>query len=63
MVGCCRDLRSEYVLRNLLKQSADAIWNGELMVTLRRALVEKRSEEISIRKACDVPRHGLYSWA
>ena len=25
MVGCCRDLRSEYVLGNLLEQSADAI--------------------------------------
>jgi radical SAM protein with 4Fe4S-binding SPASM domain len=61
VVGCCRDLRSEYVLGNLLEQSADAIWNGEPMIKLRRALVEKRPEEISICKACDVPRQGSYS--
>jgi hypothetical protein len=47
VVGCCRDLRSEYVLGNLLKESADAIWNGDRMVQLRRALVEKRPEDIS----------------
>src|SRR5262249_42575993 len=60
-VGCCRDLRSEYVLGNLLEQPADAIWNGERMVELRRALVAKRPEDISICKACDVPWHGSYS--
>jgi hypothetical protein len=46
VVGCCRDLRSEYVLGSLLEQSADAIWNGERMVQLRRALVDKRPEDI-----------------
>jgi radical SAM protein with 4Fe4S-binding SPASM domain len=58
VVGCCRDLRSEYALGSLLEQSADAIWNGERMVQLRRALVGKRPEDISICKACDVPRNG-----
>ena len=61
VVGCCRDLRSEYVLGNLLEQPADAIWNGQRMVELRRALVAKRPEDISICKACDVPWHGSYS--
>ena len=61
VVGCCRDLRSEYVLGNLLEQPADAIWNGERMVALRRALIQKRPEDINICKACDVPRHGSYS--
>ena len=61
VVGCCRDLRSEYVLGNLLEQSADAIWNGERMVNLRKALTEKRPQDIGICKACDVPCHGSYS--
>src|SRR5262249_61064265 len=59
--GCCRDLRSEYVLGNLLEQPADAIWNGERMGGPRRALVEKRPEDISTHKACSVPCHGSES--
>jgi radical SAM protein with 4Fe4S-binding SPASM domain len=61
VVGCCRDLRSEYVLGNLLERPASEIWNGDRMVGLRRALSEKRPEAINICKACDVPRHGSYS--
>jgi radical SAM protein with 4Fe4S-binding SPASM domain len=61
VVGCCRDLRSEYVLGNLLEQPADEIWNGERMVALRRALTEKRPQDIGICKACDVPWQGSYS--
>ncbi|PWT78850.1 MAG: hypothetical protein C5B58_14650 [Acidobacteria bacterium] len=61
VVGCCRDLRSEYVLGNLLEQPADAIWNGERMVQLRKALVQKQPDDINICKACDVPWHGSYS--
>jgi radical SAM protein with 4Fe4S-binding SPASM domain len=61
VVGCCRDLRSEYVLGNLLEESATQIWNGEKMMTLRRALTEKRPQDIGICKACDVPWQGSYS--
>jgi radical SAM protein with 4Fe4S-binding SPASM domain len=61
VVGCCRDLRSEYALGNLLEQSASDIWNGERMVNLRRALVDKRPQDIGICKACDVPWQGSYS--
>jgi radical SAM protein with 4Fe4S-binding SPASM domain len=61
VVGCCRDLRSEYVLGNLLEESATQIWNGEKMMALRRALTEKRPQDIGICKACDVPWQGSYS--
>jgi radical SAM protein with 4Fe4S-binding SPASM domain len=61
VVGCCRDLRSEYVLGNLLNQPAAEIWNGEKMRQLRQALAEKHPEQIDICKACDVPWHGSYS--
>jgi radical SAM protein with 4Fe4S-binding SPASM domain len=61
VLGCCRDLRSEYVLGNLLTESADKIWNGDKMMRLRGALVEKRPQDIPICKACDVPWHGSYS--
>ncbi len=61
VVGCCRDLRSEYIIGNLLEQSAAEIWNGEKMMSLRRALTEKRPQDIGICKACDVPWQGSYS--
>lgn len=61
VVACCRDLRSEYVIGNLLEQSADDIWNGERMMELRRALREQRPEAIAICGACDVPWSGSYS--
>jgi radical SAM protein with 4Fe4S-binding SPASM domain len=61
VVGCCRDLRSEYVLGNLLEQPAAQIWNGDRMVSLRKALAAKRPQDIGICKACDVPWQGSYS--
>jgi MoaA/NifB/PqqE/SkfB family radical SAM enzyme len=61
VVGCCRDLRSEHVLGNLLEQPAAEIWNGEPMRRLRRALAARRPEEIPICGACDVPWRGSYS--
>jgi radical SAM protein with 4Fe4S-binding SPASM domain len=61
VVGCCRDLRSEYVLGSLLHEQAADIWNGERNRQLRRALAEKHPERISICKSCDVPWQGSYS--
>jgi radical SAM protein with 4Fe4S-binding SPASM domain len=61
VVGCCRDLRSEYVIGNLLHEPAADIWNGEKMRQLRRALAEKHPERIDICKSCDVPWQGSYS--
>jgi radical SAM protein with 4Fe4S-binding SPASM domain len=61
VVGCCRDLRSEYIVGNLLEESAADIWNGERMKRLRRALAEKQPQEINICHVCDVPWQGSYS--
>jgi radical SAM protein with 4Fe4S-binding SPASM domain len=61
VVACCRDLRSEYVLGNLLEQPAAAIWNGARMRGLRRALLDRKPEQINVCGACDVPWHGSYS--
>src|SRR5229473_2479499 len=44
-----------------LMARAEEIWNGERMVNLRRALTEKRPQDIGICKACDVPWQGSYS--
>jgi radical SAM protein with 4Fe4S-binding SPASM domain len=60
-VACCRDLRGEYVLGNLLEQPAEEIWNGEPMHRLRRALACKRPCEIGICSTCDAPWTGSYS--
>jgi len=57
VVACCRDLRSEYQVGNILDvQNIDKeIWNGEKMRSLRRNLRKKRPENINICKKCDLP--------
>jgi radical SAM protein with 4Fe4S-binding SPASM domain len=60
-VACCRDLRGEYVLGNLLEQPADEVWNGEPMRRLRRALARRRPSEIGVCSGCDAPWTGSYS--
>jgi radical SAM protein with 4Fe4S-binding SPASM domain len=56
-VGCCRDLRSEYVLGNVLesKDIVKDLWNGERMQHLRRQLASKKPESISTCSKCDLP--------
>jgi radical SAM protein with 4Fe4S-binding SPASM domain len=61
IVACCRDLRSEYVLGNLLEQPAWNIWNGEPMRRLRQALARRRPQDISVCSTCDLPWRGSYS--
>jgi len=61
VVSCCRDLRSEVVLGNLLEQSISEIWNGESMRRLRRALIERRPDTVPTCRVCDVPWSGSYS--
>jgi MoaA/NifB/PqqE/SkfB family radical SAM enzyme len=61
VVCCCRDLRSEHVLGNLLEQSAADVWNGEPMRRLRRALAQRRPGDVSVCGRCDVPWKGSYS--
>jgi radical SAM protein with 4Fe4S-binding SPASM domain len=57
VVGCCRDLRSEYIVGNVL--GADdlmtEIWNGERMQYLRRSLVKKSPQAVPICSECDMP--------
>jgi len=56
-VGCCRDLRSEYIIGNIL-ESDDLerdIWNGERMQQLRRQLAAKTPENIITCQKCDLP--------
>jgi len=63
VVGCCRDLRSEYQLGNILDTDdiAKNIWNGEKMRYLRRNLARRRPENINICKKCDLPYGVSYA--
>ena len=60
VVACCRDLRSEYVLGNLLEQPAADVWNGEPARALRRALAKRRPQDIPVCARCDAPWTGSY---
>lgn len=56
-VGCCRDLRSEYILGSVL-ESTDIvrdIWNGKRMRRLRKQLAIRHPESISTCAKCDLP--------
>ena len=57
VVGCCRDLRSEYQAGNIFDVSNidKEIWNGEKMRYLRRNLKSRHPENINICSACDLP--------
>ncbi|NIM20743.1 MAG: radical SAM protein [Candidatus Latescibacteria bacterium] len=61
VVPCCRDLRSEYICGNLLKTTMKEIWNNDRFIRLRRALAERKPEEINICAKCDLPYRGSYS--
>jgi radical SAM protein with 4Fe4S-binding SPASM domain len=62
-VGCCRDLRSEYILGNIFScEDVDRdIWNGEQMRHLRKQLRNKNPEEINICSKCDLPYGVSYA--
>jgi len=62
-VACCRDLRSEYRLGNVL-EAADVdrdIWNGEKMRYLRRSLLQKEPGRINVCGKCDLPHGTSYA--
>lgn len=61
VLACCRDLRSEFVVGDLLRQSAREIWNGPGVRRVRRALRARRPEEIPTCASCDAPYTGSYS--
>jgi radical SAM protein with 4Fe4S-binding SPASM domain len=54
-VACCRDLRRQTVLGNVVEQGLAVVWNGQPYQELRRALVEKRPGDIAACDGCDLP--------
>ncbi|MGB7062125.1 MAG: radical SAM protein, partial [Candidatus Zixiibacteriota bacterium] len=59
VVACCRDFASEYVLGKVDgEQDIIGIWNNQKMKSLRKALVNKRPQEINICRNCDRPFTG-----
>lgn len=63
VVACCRDLRSEYQIGNILEvEDIDKeIWNGGKMRYLRRNLRNKTPERINICSKCDLPYGVSYA--
>jgi radical SAM protein with 4Fe4S-binding SPASM domain len=55
VVACCRDLRRQTVLGNLLRQSLPEVWNGEEYQTLRRNLLTQRPALSKACNGCDMP--------
>lgn len=57
VVGCCRDLRSEYIIRNVLESDniMKQIWNGSKMRHLRKNLANREPEAIPTCRKCDLP--------
>ena len=62
-VGCCRDLRSEYILGNIVSCTdvEQDIWNGQAMRHLRKQLRKKVPENITICNKCDLPYGVSYA--
>jgi radical SAM protein with 4Fe4S-binding SPASM domain len=54
VVPCCQDMNGEYVLGDASSEGLLDIWNGKKMVELRRKIVNKEYNDISICKECDV---------
>lgn len=63
VVGCCRDLRSEYQVGNIFnaKNIKKEIWNGEKMRQLRKNLKNRHPENINICSKCDLPYGVSYA--
>jgi radical SAM protein with 4Fe4S-binding SPASM domain len=55
IVACCRDLRRQTVLGNILKESLSEIWNGAAFRELRQNLVNKKPELSAACNGCDLP--------
>ncbi len=63
IVACCRDLRRQTVLGNLLVQTLPEIWNGRAFQQLRRNLVDRRPEQSAVCDGCDLPYDDAkFSW-
>ena len=59
VLPCCRDFGSEYVLGKMDGENGTSgIWNNEKIRSLRKALKEKKPQEINICQHCDRPWTG-----
>lgn len=64
VVACCRDLRRQTVLGNLLVQTLPEIWNGAPFQELRRNLVDRHPERSAACDGCDLPYDDAkFSWS
>ena len=52
VVPCCVDYDGKCVLGDLKKDSLQSIWNGEKMISLRKALLEGRKDDIKLCNKC-----------
>ena len=57
VLPCCNDFNEDYVIGDVSKDPLSAIWNNGRMVSLRKALVQRRNAEVALCRACDI----LYS--
>jgi radical SAM protein with 4Fe4S-binding SPASM domain len=63
VVACCRDLRRQTVLGNLMQQNLAEIWNSEAFQVLRTNLVERHPEKSTACNGCDLPFDDTkFSW-
>lgn len=63
VVACCRDLRRQTVLGNLMLQNLAEIWNNEAFQALRANLVMRHPEKSMACNGCDLPYDDAkFSW-
>jgi radical SAM protein with 4Fe4S-binding SPASM domain len=55
VVACGRNTLGKTVLGNIFKQKITEIWRGEKFVSMRRALIEKRVNDLECCMECDMP--------
>ncbi len=55
VVACCRDLRRQTVLGNILDQPLDSIWRGAAFQELRKNLAERAPWKSKACDGCDMP--------
>jgi len=58
VVACCRDLRRQTVLGNILQQPLTEIWRGAAFQDIRRKLASGRPDLIEGCASCDLPYDG-----
>ncbi len=55
VVACCRDLRRQTVLGNILEQPLEEIWRGAAFQELRKNLIERHPSKSAACDGCDLP--------